>query len=72
MQPMSNPVNTTLVNVTESLSTSQLVPITAMDAPASNMTTQLVVNFGLDAYSNWHAFFNQTTFTSRWRRKPRS
>ncbi|SJX65875.1 related to cell surface ferroxidase [Sporisorium reilianum f. sp. reilianum] len=62
--PISNPVNTTLVNVTESLSTSQLVPITRIDAPASNMTTKLVVNFGLDAYSNWHAFFNQTTFTS--------
>ena len=61
---MSNPSNTTLVNVTQSLSTSELVPITRMDAPASNMTTKLVVNFGLDAYSNWHAFFNQTTFTS--------
>lgn len=63
-QPIANPVNTTLINVTESLSTSQLVPITSMMAPASNMTTKLVVNFGLDAYSNWHAFFNQTTFTS--------
>ncbi|GAK64256.1 multi-copper oxidase [Moesziomyces antarcticus] len=63
-QPLSNPTNATLVNVTESLSTSQLVPITRIDAPASNMTTKLIVNFGLDAYSNWHAFFNQTTFTS--------
>lgn len=63
-QPMTNPTNATLVNVTETLSTSQLVPITRMDAPASNMTTKLIVNFGLDAYSNWHAFFNQTTFTS--------
>ncbi len=63
-QPLTNPSNTTLVNVTQSLSTSQLVPITSMDAPASNMTTKLVVNFGLDAYSNWHAFFNQSTFTS--------
>lgn len=63
-QPMPNPPNSTLVNVTQSLSTSQLVPITRMDAPASNMTITLVVNFGLDAYSNWHAFFNQTTFTS--------
>ncbi|TKY87617.1 hypothetical protein EX895_003198 [Sporisorium graminicola] len=63
-QPISNPVNTTLINVTESLSTSQLVPFTRIDAPASNMTTKLVVNFGLDAYSNWHAFFNESTFTS--------
>lgn len=62
--PTSNAGNSTLVNVTESLSTSQLVPITRIDAPASNMTTKLVVNFGLDAFSQWHAFFNQTTFTS--------
>ncbi|KAJ9478570.1 putative Iron transport multicopper oxidase FET5 (putative) [Pseudozyma hubeiensis] len=62
--PMANPANTSLVNVTESLSISQLIPITPMDAPASNMTTKLVVNFGLDSDSNWHAFFNQTTFTS--------
>ncbi|KAJ1034863.1 hypothetical protein NDA18_000471 [Ustilago nuda] len=64
VQPMTNPSNSTLLNVTETLSTSQLVPITRIDAPASNMTTKLVVNFGLDAYSDWHAFFNQTTFTS--------
>ncbi|EST05673.1 Multicopper oxidase, type 3 [Kalmanozyma brasiliensis GHG001] len=63
-QPIANPSNTTLINVTESLSTSSLVPLTPIDAPAANMTTKLVVNFGLDAYSNWHAFFNQTTFTS--------
>ncbi|SNX87336.1 related to cell surface ferroxidase [Melanopsichium pennsylvanicum] len=63
-QPIASPPNATLVNAAQSLSTSQLVPITRMDAPASNMTTTLVVNFGLDAYSNWHAFFNQTTFTS--------
>ncbi|SPO25296.1 related to cell surface ferroxidase [Ustilago trichophora] len=63
-QPLANPSKATLTNVTETLSTSELIPITRMDAPASNMTTKLVVNFGLDAYSNWHAFFNQTTFTS--------
>lgn len=63
-QPMANPPNATLVNVEQTLNTSQLVPLIRVDAPASNMTTKLVVNFGLDAYSNWHAFFNQTTFTS--------
>ncbi|PWY97404.1 hypothetical protein BCV70DRAFT_219514 [Testicularia cyperi] len=62
--PTANPENSTLSNVAESLDTSKLVPLLRMDPPQSNMTTKLVVNFGLDAESDWHAFFNQTTFTS--------
>lgn len=63
-QPLTNVSVPNSAIVTESLDVGALIPRVAIDPPAANATTTLVVNFGLDAESDWHAFFNQSTFTS--------